>query len=171
VSAGGATGQVGLLNGSGFYHLQQDSTFTGNFPSGMGVIYNGASYGVPASDIEASFSHGVTGAGAYLQTAWLGPFTATITLYDSGHVSLGSYTTSGLSNIAGTALFIGAYIPTPDVWSVQFHAIGQGPHEPDFAIGTMGIGTSATPEPASLLFMVSGLAGLAAVAWRRRNRA
>jgi hypothetical protein len=170
-SAGGNTGQVGLVGTmQSFYNLQQGGTWNGNFPSGMGLIYNGASFGNTPADIAATFDQGLYGAGAWIQANYYGPFTASITLFDVNDQSLGTFTTTGTSKYGpGTALFIGGYIYTPDVWAVQFDATGSGGNEPDFAIGTMGLQTTVTPEPTTLLLMGT-LLGLHGMVRRRMAR-
>jgi len=92
-----------------------------------------------------------------------------ITLYNSADQVLGTYTTTGTSGYdPGTALFIGAYDSTADVWAASFVAYGIGPSEPDFAIGQAGFYT-IIPEPGSLALMGSALIGLAALLRRRRS--
>ncbi len=170
-SAGGNTGLVGLVGTQqGFFVLQQDSNWNGNFADNMGLIYNGNAYGNTPTDIAATFDQGLYGAGAWIQANYFGPFTASIELFDSSYQSLGTFTTSGTSaHNPGTALFIGGYIYTPDVWAVQFDATGTGTNEPDFAIGTMGLQTTVTPEPTTLLLMGT-LLGLHGIVRRRMAR-
>jgi hypothetical protein len=169
VSGLGATGSVGLVGTlQGFYNLQQGSSWNGNFANGMGLIYNGASFGNTPTSIATTFDASVFGAGAYIQANFYGAFTATIQLFDVNYQSLGTFTTTGTSDSnAGTALFIGAFSSTP-VWAAQFTAWGTGPYEPDFAIGSEGLAsTSPVPEPSSLLLMGSSALGLAGVLRRR----
>jgi hypothetical protein len=170
-SVGVNTGLVGLVNTQqGFFVLQQDTTWNGNFAHNMGLIYNGNAFGNTPADIAATFDQGLYGAGAWIQANYFGPFTASITLFDSSYLPLGTFTTSGTSdNNVGTALFIGGYIYTPDVWAVQFDATGSGGNEPDFAIGTMGLQTTVTPEPTTLLLMGT-LLGLHGIVRRRMAR-
>jgi hypothetical protein len=135
----------------------------------MGLIYNGAAFGNTPTSIATTFDVGVNGAGAWIQTDYIGPFTATIELFDSSYQSLGTYTTTGLStyNDPGNALFIGAFGSAP-VWAAQFTAVGIGPYEPDFAIGTLKLST--VPEPSSLLLLGSSALGLAGVIRRRLSK-
>jgi hypothetical protein len=168
VSGLGSTGSVGLVGTlQGFYNLQQGSSWNGNFANAMGLIYNGASFGNTPTQIATTLDQGVTGVGAYIQANFYGPFTASIELFDSSYQSLGIYTMAGTSDgNAGTALFIGAFGSAP-VWAAQFDVIDQfGAH--DFAIGSLGLSTTApVPEPSSLLLMGSSALGLAGVLRRR----
>ena len=168
-SAGGRTGFVGNADtGQPFYNLRQDFSWAGNFPSGMGLVYNGVSFGNTPTQIAVTFDQAENGAGAYIQTDSFGsPFTATISLFDSSYLLLGSFTT--ISAPKPGALFIGAYDTVSDVWAVQFEAsaIG-GPFQPSFAIGTMRL--DLVPEPASLVLMGSATLALAAIARRHRSR-
>ncbi len=173
VSSGADTGEVGL-NGTGqdWYNLQEDNGWSGNFSPGMGVVYNGAAfYEAPGADIVMTFDQAEQGAGAYFQSDNYGSFEATITLYDSSFLSLGTYTATGNSNDNddGSAIFLGAYDATADVWAIQFDAVGGGDFEPDFGIGEAGLyyPAASTPEPASMLLIAPALLGLAAFGRKR----
>jgi hypothetical protein len=137
-----------------------------------GLVYNGAAFGNTPTQILVNFDQGVTGVGAYIQSNYYGPFTATIELFDSTNASMGTYSTGGTALYAsGTALFIGAFVGPdgPDAaWAASFNAVGIGPYEPDFAIGTMSL-NSAIPEPGTFLLIAPALIGLAA--WARRRKA
>ena len=167
-STAGATGMVGLEGtGQGFYNLQQDSTWLGNFPSGMGLIYNGSLFGNVPTGIAVTFDSGNYGAGAYIQSYFYGPFTATVELFDSSSQPIGSYTTTGTAGYApGTALFIGMLDSNPDVYVAEFWAWGiGGDYEPDFGIGTAGIRNTpytppGVPEPVTFLLLGPALIGM-----------
>jgi hypothetical protein len=171
-SAERTTGLIGNSGtGENFFVLQQGSTWIGNLASGMGAIYNGAAFGNTPTQIAATFDSGVSGAGAWIQADFYGSFTASIELFDISFQSLGSYSLDGYSDgNPGTALFIGAYTGTPNVWAAQFDTTASGFHDHDFAIGTLGIShAAAVPEPATL-----GLAGTALIAFAvfaRRKKA
>ena len=186
VSNDGATGTIGLHNGGfqGFYSFhegtQLGTTWVGNFPSGMGVLYNGFEFGCAIlgvchqAGIRITFNSAVEGVGAYIQGTNHGPFSATITLFGQNGNLLGSFTADGVSDtIEGTALFIGASSAVP-IFAAQFDANSAGnPSDPnclagceDFAIGTVKFG-SPIPEPSSLLLFTSSALGVAGVIRRR----
>ena len=170
-SAGNIGGFVGLVGTQQPFEVrQQGVSWTGNFPNNMGIVYNAVSTqnNTPA-DIAATFGVGVYGAGAYIQAEHFGVFTATVTLFDSNFQSLGSYTTTGDSENTGTALFIGAYDSNPDVYAIQFNVKDINGQD-DFAIGTMGLQTSAVPEPGTLMLLGPSALGLFGVVRRRMNR-
>jgi hypothetical protein len=161
-SQGGNTGSVGLVGTlQGFYNLQQGNGWGGNFPGGMGLIYNGAAFGNTPTQIAATFDTGVLGAGAWIQDNYLANnYTVSIELFDSGYQSLGIYTVAGTPF---TAVFIGAFGSSP-VWAAQFDIFDQNGLE-DFAMGTLKLST--VPEPSSLLLLGSSALGLAGVLRRR----
>jgi len=190
VSNDGATGTVGLHNGGfqGFYSFREGTqlgtTWVGNFPSGMGVLYNGFVFGCAFPDvgchqvgIRITFNSAVEGVGAYIQGANHGPFSATITLFDQNGNSLGSFPAGGVADTQqGTALFIGASSAVP-IFAVQFDAnSAPNPLDPnclagceDFAMGTLKF-NSSIPEPSSLLLFASSAIGVAGVIRRRLRR-
>ena len=183
VSNDAATGTIGLHNGGfqGFYSLRQGPllgiNWVGNFPSGMGVIYNGFVFEGFQAGIRITFDSAVEGVGAYIQGTNHGPFSATITLFGQNGNSLGSFTADGVSDkIEGTALFIGASSAVP-IFAVQFDANSAGnPLDPnclagceDFAIGTLKF-NSSIPEPSSLLLFASSAIGVGGVIRRRFSR-
>lgn len=172
-SVAGNTGVVGVEGLQSFYNLQQGVTWYGDFPTGMGLIYNGGSFGnTPPDDIAAEFNEPLYGVGAYIQSNYYGAFTATIDLFDINDDLLGSYITTGVaSGTPGADLFIGAYDASADVYAVTFDAVGIGPNEPDFSIGTMYLATAApatTPEPSTMLLLGPSMLGLLGFARRRK---
>ena len=171
VSNGGATGTVGLHTGglqAFFSNPQQGNSWIGNFPDGMGLIYNGFVFdGIPAG-IVLTFASGLAGVGAYIQADKFGPFSATITLFDQNNNSLGSFTANGVSNAnVGTALFIGASSSTVAVYAAQFDVVDVNGNN-DFAIGTVNF--NPIPEPSSVLLFGSSALGMASVVRRRFNK-
>jgi hypothetical protein len=174
VSAGGVTGLVGNVGTlQPFQVFQQGTSWGGNFPDGMGVVYNGvSSIGNTPADIATTFDVGVFGAGAYIQADHYGAFTATITLFDSNFQSLGSFSAQGDSEDGGpTALFIGAYIGTADVYAAQFNVVDINGAD-DFGIGTLKLqnGQVGVPEPGTLMLLGPSALGLFGAIRRRMNR-
>jgi len=168
----GDSGFVGLDGtGQSFYLMEQGSTFINNFAPGMGLVYNGSFFGNIPTDIALQFNQAEQGFGAYISTNYYGSFTATITLYDVNDVAIGQYTTTGTANGDGdgSALFLGAFDTSADVWGATMVASGIGPAEPDFAIGEGGfyLPATTTPEPGTLLLLAPALLGLAAFARKR----
>jgi hypothetical protein len=164
-------GIVGTLQP--FEVRQQGSSWIGNFSDGMGVLYNGvSSIGNQQADMAATFDVGVLGAGAYIQAEHFGAFTATVTLFDINFQPLGSFSANGTSdNNVGTALFIGAFIDTPDVYAIQFNVADVNGAD-DFAIGTLKLQTQhvGVPEPGTLMLLGPSVLGLFGVVRRRMNR-
>ncbi|MGA2195216.1 MAG: PEP-CTERM sorting domain-containing protein [Bryobacteraceae bacterium] len=171
-SSGADTGLVGLSGtGQNFEIYQQGVNWNGNFSTGMGIVYNGSEDGNTPADVVLDFNQAEYGAGAYVETDEFGAFTATITLYDFNDIAIGSYVEAGTSAFSpGTAIFIGAYDPTADVWAVGFNVLNAGGVD-DAAIGMAGLMDSlpnvGTPEPATMLLIAPALLGLAAFGRKR----
>ncbi len=170
-SAGGVAGFIGNVGTQQPFEVrQQGVSWNGNFPANMGIVYNGVStLGNDPADIAANFGVGVFGAGAYIQAHNFGAFTATVTLFDINFQELGSFSAQGDSESSGSALFIGAYDTTADVYAIQF-SVKDINGADDFGIGTMGLQTSAVPEPGTLLLLGPSALGLAGMIRRRMNR-
>jgi len=173
-SSGADTGLVGLFGtGQNFEIYQQGANWGGDFAPGMGIVYNGATDGsgnTPA-DVVLAFNQAEYGAGAYVEPDLFGAFTATITLYNSSDIAIGSYVEAGTSTgTPGTATFIGAYDPTADVWAVGFNVVDANGVD-NVGIGMAGLMDSlpavGTPEPASMLLIAPALLGLAAFGRKR----
>jgi len=168
-SAGGNTGMVGNAGSALPLQVwQQSVSWIGNYPANMGGLYNGFdTIGNPPDGLAATFNLGLYGAGAYIQANLYGPFTATVTLFDSSLQPLGSYTANGSSDtLVGTALFIGAYINTPSVWAVRFDVVDAN-GDNSTGIGTMRLQTSSVPEPCTLMLVGTSALGLLGVVRRR----
>jgi hypothetical protein len=148
-------------------NLQQDTSWGGNFPNLMGLVYNGVStIGTTPTSIGIYLDQPVNGIGAWIQADFFGGFTASITLLDSNLDPFFVYTAAGVSAYnPGTGLFIGAYDGSYDIWGAIFNTTANGFHDQNFAIGTVKL--NATPEPSTLLLVGPSLLGLAGVLRRR----
>ena len=170
-SVGLNTGLVGNTNAMDWQNLQQGNGWAGNFAPGMGLVYNGVStIGTAPTSIGVYFDQPLFGVGAFIQANFYGNFTASIILLDSNLSPFFSYTANGVSNgVPNTALFIGAYDGTADIWGAIFNTTANGFHDQDFAIGDLRIG-SPVPEPSTLLMLGTSVLGLGAVIRRRLAR-
>ena len=170
ISLGGNTGLVGNTNAMNWQNLQQGVGWNGNFPAGMGVVYNGVlTIGTAPTSIGIYLDQPVNGIGAWIQATWFGPFTASITLLDSNLNPFFVYNAAGNSQPnPGTGLFIGAYDSSYDIWGAIFNTTANGFHDQDFGIGTLKL--NAVPEPSTLLLVGPSLLGLAGVLRRRLSR-
>ncbi len=171
MSQGGVGGLVGLVGTQQAFEVrQQGVSWNGNFPAQMGILYNGVgTLNNTPTDIAATFNQGVFGAGAYIQAANYGLFTATITLFDANYQPLGSFTAQGDSESNGTALFIGAFDSVADVYAAQF-SVKDINGQDNFAIGEMILNTNGVPEPGTLMLLGPSALGLFGVIRRRMNR-
>lgn len=166
-SNGGATGMVGLVSSQNMQNLKQGTSWNGNFPAGMGLIYNGVlTLGNNPGGILLALNSPAYGVGAYIQDDFFGSFTATITLYDASFNFLGTFSAPGVSDAnVGSALFIGAYDASPDVSYALFDT-----NDDVFAIGSAKLMTqqySPVPEPGTLALLLPSALGLAGVVRRR----
>ena len=165
VSNAGLTGTVGLNGGfQNFSNPLNGVTWAGNFPTGMGLIYNNRLWGNTDAGIVTTFDTGVYAAGAYIQSDYYGPFTAYVTLFDQNSNVIATFSALGTSNgTLGTALFIGASDTVP-FYAMQFDVVDH------FGINDVAIGTewvNTTPEPGTLVLFGSSVLGLAGCLRRR----
>jgi hypothetical protein len=110
----------------------------------------------------------VDGGGAQIQADFFGPFTATLTAFDSLGNVIGSTVMAGNSTSAadGSAIFISFNSGSPNVSFLNFNVVDQFGGD-SLAIDTLTIYPSTVPESGSLLLLGSGL--LSAVAYGRRR--
>lgn len=167
-SIGGATGMVGLVSSENMYIPQQGFSWNGNFPDGMGIVYNGNFLGNDPGGILVSFDQPQYGVGAYIQDQWFGNFTGTIAVYDAAFNFLGSFSAPGVSDTnIGTALFIGMIDSNAEIAYALFD-VSDGVNPEDFGIGTLEYGP--VPEPGTFLLLGPSALGLYGMLRRRLGR-
>ena len=163
-------------NGSTYVECPATSwTWAGNFAPGQTLLTNiDQSSFASQGFIDLGFSQGIAGAGFKIQANIYGKFQAEIAAYD-GSTLLGTFFDTGSSNGSenNSAIFMGILDQTAaDITSIDiatFNCDGgkypqcNGGGFPGFAINRLTIqdtSASATPEPASLLLLSSGIAAL-----------
>jgi hypothetical protein len=144
----------------------------GNFAPGEHLLVAGGT-------TEIAFSRPVSSVGAQIQSIMVyGSFTGTVEAFDVNHVSLGSFAKTGYFNgIPNAAMFMGVSDSQDSIAFVDFSVSSAGIfgnsfnmfalNRLDFDIidipGSVDPPGSVVPLPGSLLFLGSGLLGLAGI--------
>lgn len=169
-SVGLNTGLVGNTNAQNWQNLQQGNGWAGDYAPGMGLVYNGVrTIGTSPTTIGIYLDQPVVGIGAFIQPDWYGVFTGSITLLDSNLSPFFTFSAAGNSTaVPNTALFIGAYDATADIWGAIFDTTGSG-GDHILSIGEARMG-APIPEPTTLLMLGTSVLGLGGVLRRRLAR-
>lgn len=172
ISPGGLDPAVGVPNP--LVLSAGGNTLTFSKPSGLFVtdsffgpdtLYTGNAYQQEGGPITIDFAAGVTEAGFLAFPNFTGPpgFSFTLTAFNGAAV-LGTFSVQTFGTNGG--VFLGVRATNGDVITrlVVNHTI------PDFAIGPVTFGQpQAVPEPATLLLLGTGLAGVGAAVRKRRK--
>jgi PEP-CTERM motif-containing protein len=148
----GQPGEVGSV-------MQQGVSWGGNFANGDYLNWTENS-----GPLTLSFGEGYTQIGTQIDADYYGAFTAQICDVN------GCFTEDGNSASTGdnSAIYIGISSSAPVTW-VTFSLTSASGAPDDFAINdvTLDGGTTATPEPSSLLLFGTGLVGFAGALRRK----
>lgn len=153
---------------SNFAVLKQapNGSWVGNFPDGTKIIYDQG----PNGPVTFAFSTAIKGFGLTIDDAYGGGYTGTITEFN-GASMIGSFSSSSPNP---ALMFLGVLDATADITSVTIDTTAVGNHS--FAFGDLSLVDSVAtspataPEPASIAFVLMGLAGLAASHLRLRRK-
>jgi hypothetical protein len=160
----GRTGMAGLFYDTHGFTLTQD-------PSGMGLI--NSSYGtttVTLDDVAATFDAPTNGAGAYIETPYVGDVFVSVYLFNDVYNILTGWTWSvHFNGTPGDRLFVGARSSDLEVAGVIFDVSDTTAQQNTvaFSVGTLEF--DSVPEPGSLALVAPMLLGLG-VMLRKRAR-
>lgn len=159
-----------------FYSDTSAIVWNGNFAPGDALLYSGPQYNSAGGPILIDFgSNLVSGGGTQIEpNAFLVPFTAQITAYDSQMNVLASFTEDGFAAPTNdnTAIFIGIASTAQDIRAISVDVLtpSQFADAHDFAINRFDFRTRAVPEPSSCVLLGLGcLAIFGARSMRRRT--
>jgi hypothetical protein len=159
------TGLAGLFYDSHSFSLTNDGF-------GMGLINSSYVSGSTQylDDVAATFSALTNGAGAYIQTSYVGDVLVSIYLFNDVYNTLAGWSWSAHSyGTPGQSLFVGAVSSDLEVAGVIFEVSDTSAQENTvpFSVGTLKF--DEVPEPGSLALVAPMLLGLG-VTLRKRAR-
>lgn len=159
---------ISELAGFDFLRVTQGVSWNGNFGDGDPLLYT-----TGGGPIDFVFNSPISAFGDQIQSVVFGAFTARIEAFSAANTSLGFFLQNGNSNDAGddSAIFIGLVSTARDISRIRL-SLTAAPLDPftsaptlgDFAVGNPTV--AAMPEPATLVFVGTGLLAML----RRRNR-